>query len=192
MNAGTASAALASLLDRPPVWLPNVDHWEVAHDGDRWIVQGQLAGDPGEWSAFKALQPIAEQSGRELADDGRLVKAGFEVDDVPCNVWWLRPILRWVIPEQCATCPTKLGAPDVKFVRLGEGDREAPVICVSCRDSMQADWVTRVCKATELDDHHWWFSAPADGWQCTHCGTVRTNPHDMSTTTRPPRAGEPA
>ncbi|MEV8349010.1 hypothetical protein ACFVTT_15865 [Streptomyces niveus] len=136
-----ASGALAALLAAPPAWLPAVDHWEVAQDGDRWIVQGQLAGDPNESAAYKALRPVAEQSGQELADDGRLIRAGFEVDDVPCMVWSLRPILRWVVPEQCATCPTKLGAPDVKFVRLGEGDREAPVICVPCRDRMQAHWV---------------------------------------------------
>ncbi|MFF1498664.1 hypothetical protein ACFVZR_02000 [Streptomyces sp. NPDC058316] len=140
MSASTAAAALASLLDYSPAWLPDVNHWEVAQDGGRWIVQGQLAGDPGESAAIKALRPVVEQSGQELADDGRLITAGFEVDGVPCMVWSLRPVLRWAVPETCATCPTEL-APDVRFVWLGEGGREAPVLCVPCRDRMQASWV---------------------------------------------------
>ncbi|EST22817.1 hypothetical protein [Streptomyces niveus] len=136
-----AAGALAALLAAPPAWLPVVDHWEIARDDAGWTVSGQLAGNPGEADAYKALQPIVERSGQELADDGRLIKAGFEVDGVPCMVWSLRPVLRWVVPEHCATCPTKLGAPDVTFVRLGAGDREAPVICVPCRDRMHAEWV---------------------------------------------------
>jgi hypothetical protein len=68
-------------------------------------------------------------------------------DEVPVRVWWLAPIERWVVPETCATCPTKLGDPDVRFVRLGEGDREAPVICVPCRDRMQREWVGRLAES---------------------------------------------
>lgn len=144
MNASTAAAALAALLDDAPAWLPPVDHWEVAQDGDRWIVQGQLATDDntlGEGAAYRLLGSIVEQTGQQLTDDGRLIRAEFTHFGFPMNVWYLRPILRWIVPEQCATCPTKLGAPDVRFVRLGEGDRQAPVICVPCRDRMQASWV---------------------------------------------------
>ncbi|MFJ2249403.1 hypothetical protein ACIQGT_40245 [Streptomyces sp. NPDC093108] len=144
MNASTAAAALAALMDDAPAWLPPVNHWEIARDGDRWIVSGQLDTDGdtlSESDAYRMLGPIVEQSGQQLDDDGRLIRARFTHFDVPCDVWFLRPVLRWVVPEHCATCPTKLGAPDVKFVRLGTGDREAPVICVPCRDRMQAHWV---------------------------------------------------
>lgn len=144
MNASTAAAALAALLDDAPAWLPPVDHWEVAQDDGRWIVQGQLAteGDTlGEAAAYRLLGSIVEQSGQQLADDGRLIRAEFAHFGFPMSVWYLRPVLRWIVPEQCATCPTKLGAPDVQFVRLGKGDRQAPVICVPCRDRMQAGWV---------------------------------------------------
>lgn len=195
MSAVHAAAALAALLDSPPAWLPDVGHWEVARDSDRWIVQGQLAGDLGEEAAYKALSPIVQHSGQELADDGRLVKAGFEVDDVPCMVWSLRPILRWVVPEHCATCPTKLGTPEVRFVRLGEGDRGAPVICVPCRDRMHTSWIGSTCPAHEdRGDHHWWYSLPCNGWKCTWCDSVRTDASDPATMTRPPRvrAGESA
>ncbi|WP_141724945.1 hypothetical protein, partial [Streptomyces niveus] len=94
-----AAGALAALLAAPPAWLPVVDHWEIARDDAGWTVSGQLAGNPGEADAYKALQPIVERSGQELADDGRLIKAGFEVDGVPCMVWSLRPVLRWVLGE---------------------------------------------------------------------------------------------
>lgn len=198
MNASTAAAALAALLDDAPAWLPPVDHWEVAQDDDRWIVQGQLATDGdtlGEGAAYRLLGSIVEQSGRQLTDDGRLIRAEFTHFGFPMNVWYLRPILRWIVPEQCATCPTKLGAPDVRFVRLGEGDRQAPVICVPCRDEMQASWVSRTCAAAgDRTDHDWWYSLPDDGWKCTWCHMVRTDASNPASMTRPPRvpAGESA
>ncbi|MEV7491465.1 hypothetical protein AB0O08_11995 [Streptomyces anulatus] len=191
MTASHSAAALGALLDDAPAWLPPVDHWEVAREKDgTWIVQGQLSADGDtltESAAYKALVPIVEQSGQALDDDGRLVSARFRHLDVPMSVWYLRPVLRWVVPEHCATCPTELGSPDVKFVRLGDGTRTAPVICLPCRDLMQAAWVTRICPAAAWDDHHWWFSLPDDGWKCTYCATVRTDPRDASTTTRAPR-----
>ncbi|MYT56914.1 hypothetical protein GTW29_09275 [Streptomyces sp. SID7834] len=144
MNASTAAAALAALADDAPAWLPPVDHWEIAREGEHWIVSGQLCtegGTLGEGSAYRLLGPIVEQSGRQLVDDGRQITAVFEHFGVPVSVWYLRPVLRWLVPEQCATCPTKLGSPEVAFVRLGAGDREAPVICVPCRDRMHASWV---------------------------------------------------
>ncbi|MFB7212747.1 hypothetical protein [Streptomyces sp. NPDC056255] len=144
MTASTAAAALAALTDDAPAWLPPVNHWEIARDGDRWIVSGQLDTDGdtlSEADAYRLLGPIIEQSGQQLDDDGGLIRARFAHFGVSCDVWFLRPVLRWVVPEHCATCPTKLGDPDVRFVRLGTGDREAPVICVPCRDRMQAHWV---------------------------------------------------
>ncbi|RPK74500.1 hypothetical protein [Streptomyces sp. ADI95-17] len=144
MTASTAAAALAALMGDAPAWVPPVNYWEIARDGERWIVSGQLDTDGdtlSESDAYRLLGPIVEQSGQQLDDDGRLIRARFAHFDVPCDVWFLRPVLRWVVPEQCATCPTKLGAPDVKFVRLGTRDRKAPVICVPCRDRMQAYWV---------------------------------------------------
>ncbi|MFF9568454.1 hypothetical protein [Streptomyces sp. NPDC014685] len=144
MSASTAAAALAALVDDAPAWLPPVNYWEIARDGDRWIVSGQLDTNDdtlSEAGAYQLLGPVVEQFGQQLDDDGRLIRARFAHFDVPVDVWFLRPVRRWVVPEQCATCPTKLGDPDVSFVRLGTGDQDAPVICVPCRDRMQAHWV---------------------------------------------------
>ncbi|MEV8394785.1 MULTISPECIES: hypothetical protein [unclassified Streptomyces] len=142
-SSAVAAAALAGLLAAPPAWLPPVDHWEIADDDGAWLLSASLRGadDFPEQRRFHMIEQIGAASGLPVEDDGRIVKARFVVDGVQAQVWYLRPIKRWIVPEQCATCPTKLGAPDVKFVRLGEGDREAPVICVPCRDRMQAEWV---------------------------------------------------
>lgn len=141
MSALTAAAALATLLDEAPAWLPNVDHWEVAENDGEWSVSGQLAGQLGESHAFSLLRPIVEATGMRIEDDGQLVKAPFVLDDAACFIWYLRPVKRWVVPEQCATCPTKLGASEVSFVRLGAAGADAPVICVPCRDRMHGRWI---------------------------------------------------
>lgn len=189
MNASHFAAALAALLDDAPAWLPPVDHWEIGQEKDgTWIVQGQLAGDLSEDAAYKALVPVVQDSGQALDDNGRLIYARFRHSEVPMAVWYLRPVLRWVVPERCATCPTELGVPEVKFVRLGDGTRQAPVICLPCRERMHATWVASTCSADEdRGEHHWWFSLPDDGWKCTQCATVRTDPRDMATTTRAAR-----
>ncbi|MGX1116344.1 hypothetical protein RKD37_001707 [Streptomyces ambofaciens] len=135
----TIAAALASLLDTAPSWLPQVDHWEIAEDTDTWILSGQLAGDPREAEAFRLLAPVIERAPSAHSDDGRLVKVPFEWDGVPGQVWYLRPVERWIVPERCASCPTLLADAGNQFVRLG--GRGAPVICVPCRDRMHEAWV---------------------------------------------------
>ena len=147
MTALTATYALASLLDAPPVWLPPISHYEIATTDGTWGAHAELAADT-ESEAYKLARAITEAHGVELHDDGRTILVDVELTGVAFRFWWLRPVLRWHVPEQCATCPTKLGAPDVRFVRLGEGDREAPVICVPCRDRMQAAWVEQGEKDT--------------------------------------------
>lgn len=135
----TIAAALASLLDTAPSWLPQVDHWEIAEDTDTWVLSGQLAGDLREAEAFRLLAPMMERAKTAHSDDGRLVKVPFEWDGVPGQVWYLRPVERYVVPERCATCPTLLAGAGNQFVRLG--GRGAPVICVPCRDRMYEAWV---------------------------------------------------
>ncbi|MCX5562763.1 hypothetical protein [Streptomyces sp. NBC_00038] len=141
-SSAAAAAALAELLTAPPAWLPPVDHWEIAEDDGAWLLSASLRGadDLGESRRYHLIERIAAASKLPVEDDGRIVKARFVVDGVQAQVWYLRPIERWIVPEQCATCPTELGAPDVKFVRLGEG-RDAPVVCVACRDRMYAAWI---------------------------------------------------
>lgn len=191
MNASTAAAALAALTDNGPAWLPPVDHWEIARIDGRWIVSGQLAtnGDTlGEAAAHRLLNPIVEQSGQQLFDDGQLIRASFVHLNVQCDVWYLRSGRPWVTPARCETCPTALAGTGTSFVRLGAGDRDAPVICVPCRDRMQAEWVSRTCPSHEdRGDHHWWYSLPDGGWKCTWCDSVRTDANDPSTETRAPR-----
>ncbi|WCN06008.1 hypothetical protein [Streptomyces sp. M92] len=135
----TVATALASLLDTAPSWLPQVDHWEIAEDSNTWILSGQLAGDPREAEAFRLLAPMMERAPSAHSDDGRLVKVPFEWDGVTGQVWYLRPVDRYVVPERCATCATPLADAGNQFVRLG--GRGAPVICVPCRDRMHEAWV---------------------------------------------------
>lgn len=142
MSARTVAAAIEHLLGES--WMPRVVHWEIATTDDVWGAHAELdvrAEDP----AYREFRALADRVGGEFADDGRQIRIDFEYDDVSVRVWWLRPILRWIVPETCATCPTKLGEPDVPFVRLGDGAgrREAPVICVPCRDRMQAAWIAQ-------------------------------------------------
>ncbi|MFJ6061657.1 hypothetical protein ACIQHU_01315 [Streptomyces tendae] len=136
----TVAAALASLLDAAPSWLPQVDHWEIAEDTDTWILSGQLAGELSETAAFQLLAPVMERATSAHSDDGSLVKVPFEWDGVAGQVWYLRPVTRWVVPERCASCPTLLADAGNQFVRLGGGPG-APVICVPCRDRMHEAWV---------------------------------------------------
>lgn len=135
----TVATALASLLDSAPSWLPSVDHWEIAEDTDTWILSGQLAGDLREAEAFRLLAPMMERATTTHSDDGRLVTVPFEWDGVAGQVWYLRPVERYIVPERCATCPTLLADTGTAFVRLG--GRGAPVICVPCRDRMHEAWV---------------------------------------------------
>lgn len=147
MSALTATYALASLLDAPPVWLPPISHCEIATTDGVWGAHAELDAAT-EAEAYELARAITEAHGVELHDDGRTILVDVELTGVAFRFWWLRPVLRWHVPEQCATCPTRLGAPDVRFVRLGEGDREAPVICVPCRDRMHAAWVEQEEKDT--------------------------------------------
>ncbi|MET7321467.1 hypothetical protein [Streptomyces sp. NPDC005549] len=135
----TVAAALASLLDTAPSWLPQVDHWEIAEDTDTWILSGQLAGDMSETAAFRLLAPVIERAPSAHSDDGSLVKVPFEWDGVAGQVWYLRPVERYIVPERCASCPTLLADAGNQFVRLGGPG--APVICVPCRDRMHEAWV---------------------------------------------------
>lgn len=123
------------------MWLPRIASWEIAETDGVWGAHGELAGD-GSVTAVMALTKLASEVGAEVTEtSSRLMVVDFTHQEVPVRVWWLKPLLRWILPETCATCPTKLGAPEVRFVRLGEGGREAPVICVPCRDRMQAQWI---------------------------------------------------
>ncbi|MEU8723569.1 hypothetical protein [Streptomyces antimycoticus] len=137
MSAFTVAAAIAALDGAD--WLPPTTHWEIATTDGVWGAHCEIAADT-EAEAHRILRAVAERHGAELADDSRLLAVDFAYDEVPVRAWWLRPVKRWSVPEQCATCPTKLGEPDVSFVRLGVG-ADAPVICVPCRDRMHARWV---------------------------------------------------
>ena len=185
MSAALVAAAITALNADP--WVPPISHWEIATTDGLWGAHGEV-GAANEDDAYAFLRTVAETHRVDLADDGRTVTVDFEYDEVPVRFWWLRPIARWIVPERCATCPTALGDPGVAFVRLGEGDREAPVICVPCRDAMHTRWVSTTCPADgERADHHWWFSLPDNGWKCTTCSTVRTDVNDPATTTRQAR-----
>lgn len=181
-TASSVANALASLLAESPSWLPPVNHWEVAEDADSWVLSGQLAGEMPEAPAFRLLAPLMEVAELPHSDDGRLVKVPFSWEGVAGQVWYLRPIDRWVVPERCATCPTLLADVGNSFVRLG--GREAPVICVPCRDRMHEQWIVTACPRPEAGDHNWWFSLPDDGWKCTECRMVRKDSTDPKTTIR--------
>ncbi|MEV5911107.1 hypothetical protein AB0M00_19665 [Streptomyces chartreusis] len=148
-SSAAAAAVLAELLAAPPAWLPPVDQWELAEDDGAWLLSASLRGadDFPERRRLHMIKQIAAASGLPVEDDGRIVKARFVVDGVQAQVWYLRPGEPWITPEQCATCPTKLAGAGVAFVRLGEG-RDAPVICVACRDRMHAAWVRAALNET--------------------------------------------
>lgn len=185
MSALTAVVALEALLSETPSWLPEVRSWELAQDGDDWVLSGELAADISVDTITRALERGADDLLLAVADDGRRITAAFTWQATRVQLWHLRPVLRWIVPERCATCPTELGAPDVPFVTLGEG-LDAPVVCIPCRDRMHTDWVVHTCPATVgRTEHHWWFSLPDGGWRCTPCRTVRTDINDPATTVRP-------
>jgi hypothetical protein len=141
VTARLVAAAIERLLSEP--WMPRVSHWEIATTDGMWGAHAEL-DVASEAPAYQLLRRLADAVESKLADDGRLITVKFTEADynVPVRVWWLRPVLRWVVPETCATCPTALCDPGVPFVRLGEG-REAPVICVPCRDGMHAAWLAQ-------------------------------------------------
>lgn len=123
------------------MWLPRIASWEIAPTSGVWGAHAELAADDSV-AAVMALTKLASEVGAELVDaTPRLMVVDFVRGEVPVRVWWLKPIMRWLVPETCATCPTKLGGPDVPFVRIGVGDPEAPVICVPCRDRMHREFV---------------------------------------------------
>jgi hypothetical protein len=141
-----SAATVADVIGRidGTAWMPRIKSWEIATTDGVWGAHGELDAE-GSVTAMTTLAKFAGDVGSEITEaTERLVTVDFVFREVPVRVWWLRPIQRWVIPETCATCPTKLGDPGVRFVRLGEGDREAAVICVPCRDRMQAEWVAAV------------------------------------------------
>ncbi|WP_394425526.1 hypothetical protein [Streptomyces sp. SGAir0957] len=139
MSALTVAAALDALLNEAPAWLPPVTSWEVAEDGDHWILSGGIPDSVGSMTAAKALGLVAGEHGVEVNDDGRMMTVLFTWREARVQLYYFRPA-RWTAPERCATCPTKLGAEGVAYVRLGEG-HEAPVVCVACRDRMHAAWL---------------------------------------------------
>ncbi|MBL1100096.1 hypothetical protein [Streptomyces coffeae] len=136
MNVFTVAAAIAALDGAD--WLPPTAHWEIATTDGVWGAHAEINAQ-SEAQAYRLMEPLAVLHASKLADDGRSITVDFALDEVPFRFWWLRPVKRYVVPEQCATCPTKLGAPGVAFVRLGAG-RETPVICVPCRDRMHRRW----------------------------------------------------
>jgi len=142
MTARLVVESIGALLGEP--WMPRVSHWEIATTDEVWGAHAELDCETSG-PAFRELHVLADTVSGEVADDGRLASVTFDYDGVPVKVWWLRPVLRWIVPETCATCPTRLGDPDVKFVRLGDGGdrREAPVICAPCRDRMWSAWLAQ-------------------------------------------------
>jgi hypothetical protein len=187
MSAGLVASAISGLAVAP--WMPRIASWEIAPDDDVWGAHAEVDAETSG-PAFRELHALADAVRSVVALDGRLASVTFtEADyEVPIRVWWLQPVERWIVPERCATCPTALGDPGVAFVRLGEpGEREAPVVCIPCRDLMHSEWVSTTCPAADRAEHHWWFSGPDNGWSCTTCRTVRTDPADPATMTRAPR-----
>ncbi|MCX4705691.1 hypothetical protein [Streptomyces sp. NBC_01373] len=142
-SAAAAAVALGELLVEAPEWLPPVNQWEAYEDGDTWSLSASFRGadDLGESVRHARLQKIAAASGRPIEETGGIVRARFAWHGVEAAVWYLRPSKQWVTPDRCATCPTALAGTGTPFVRLGEGDTEAPVICLPCRDRMQAAWI---------------------------------------------------
>ncbi|MEU5608399.1 hypothetical protein AB0H03_06525 [Streptomyces sparsogenes] len=137
MSAFTVAATITALDGAD--WLPPTLNWEIATTDGVWGAHCEIAAaDVSE--AYRLLCSIASARGAEVGDDDRLLTVDFTYDDVPVRAWWLRPVTRWDVPEQCATCPTVLSGPAVSFVRLGVGS-DAPVICVPCRDRMHGRWV---------------------------------------------------
>lgn len=121
-------------------WLPQIASWEIAQIDGVWGAHGHVDADDLV-AAVMAMTKLASEVGAELAVDGRLLSVSFTEMDVPVRVLWFVPIDRWIVPETCATCPTKLGGPGVQFVRIGVGVPDAPVICVPCRDRMHREFV---------------------------------------------------
>jgi hypothetical protein len=140
VSASTVAVVIGALAAEP--WMPRISHWEIATTDEVWGAHAELDCKTSG-PAFRELHALADKVGSAVtAVSGNLSAVDFVHDDVPVRVWWLRPGVRWIVPETCATCPTKLsGEPGARFVRLGEGDREAPVICVPCRDRMQREFV---------------------------------------------------
>ncbi|MEV8353141.1 hypothetical protein ACFVTT_23515 [Streptomyces niveus] len=136
MSAALVAAAITAL--DGVEWMPPLKSWEIAPTDKGWGVHGEVDVD-NEDDAYAFLRNVAETARVELEDDGRLVTVSWDHSAGPVRLWWLRPIVRWVVPERCATCPTKLGAPEVQFVRLGDPD--GAVICLLCRDAMHRHWV---------------------------------------------------
>ncbi|MGY1548389.1 hypothetical protein [Streptomyces sp. MN6] len=139
-----AADVLGSLLRSS--WLPPVRHCEVAETDGTWGVHLELDPDATSDPA-RTMQQFAADTGAALTDNGdRLLTADlFTVEsDVPVRVWYLKPIARWIVPDQCATCPTPLATTShVRLIPDGATDdeaRTAPVICVACRDRMYAAW----------------------------------------------------
>ncbi|PBC72220.1 hypothetical protein BX265_5004 [Streptomyces sp. TLI_235] len=147
ISAHTAASALLDLLDTAPSWLPQVTSWELFQEADgSHGLNGGLPDADHMTGGYEQLQRVAVLlNGAAFQDDGSHYWARFRWDGVPFGLYQFRPVTRWIVPATCATCPAPLsGAPDAKFVRLGDGPegREAPVICVPCRDAMHRRWLT--------------------------------------------------
>ncbi|MGV9816644.1 hypothetical protein ACWDTQ_32615 [Streptomyces cellulosae] len=140
-----AAATLGTLLAAP--WMPPIRHSEVAETDGTWGVHLELDTD-STIDAVRHLQRLAAEVGSDFTNTSeRLLSVDFTAGyGVPVRIWYLKPVTRWIVPDQCATCPTSLA--DTLHVRLvpdGATDdeaRTAPVICVACRDRMYATWPT--------------------------------------------------
>jgi hypothetical protein len=140
-DAARAAEALNNLTYIPPTFLPPIVHWEIHQDEQGIQINGQLADETRNGSDVLAAVAAAAPKGQLDNGSDRILRANFVWIDIPVSIWWMPPILRWIVPPACATCPTELGAPDVPFVRLGTG-QDAPVICIPCRDLMHQRWIT--------------------------------------------------
>lgn len=144
ISAHTAASALLDLLDTRPDWLPTVTSWELFQEADGGhSLNGGLPDADQMQGGYERLQWIAAAfDGGMFQDDGSHYWARFQWDGVQFGLYQFRPVQRWIVPATCATCPAPLsGEPGAAFVRVGDG-RDAPVICVPCRDEMHRRWLT--------------------------------------------------
>ena len=141
-----AAELLGSLLQSS--WLPPVRHYEIAQTDDTWGIHLALDADTTD-EAVRLMQQFASDTGAVFTHGDRTLTADLTTSDsdVPVRVWYHIPVTRWIVPDQCATCPTPLATTThVRLIPDGatvDQARTTPVICVACRDRMYAAWLAQ-------------------------------------------------
>jgi hypothetical protein len=165
-TAQQAARVLVDLMDSFP-WMPPIQHFEIATTDDVWGIHLEVdTENPSDASGW--LTRLAGQVGAGFPrTDDLTMHVDFTHLGIPVRVWYLKPVQQWIVPEHCATCPTKLGSPDVPFVKLTphsatiEQIKAAPVICMTCRDRMHRAWAgsaSRFGASEGLDDKGLWLN----------------------------------